>query len=39
MIRTRCDEDGVISPRDLADYQNPLVVLVRYDAPAPVAVA
>ncbi len=32
-------EEGVIPPYDLGDYQNPLVVLVPYGAPAPVAVA
>nr|WP_294508917.1 type II toxin-antitoxin system HicB family antitoxin [uncultured Rhodopila sp.] len=35
----RSIEDGVIPPYDLGDYQNPLVVLVRFEAPAPVAVA
>jgi hypothetical protein len=32
-------EDGVIPPYDLGDYQNPLVVLVPYEASAPVALA
>jgi predicted RNase H-like HicB family nuclease len=32
-------EEGVIPPYDLGDYQNPLVVLVSYEAPAPAAMA
>lgn len=28
-------EDGIVPPSDLSDYENPLVVLVAYDALAP----
>jgi len=31
-------EDGVIPPYDLGDYHNPLVLLIPYGAPRPVAV-
>jgi hypothetical protein len=32
-------EDGAIPPHDPGEYCNPLVVLMPYDVPAPIAVA